>query len=48
MYEILSKNFAEGYDGNRAPFPIFIHSPWLAEKANLQATQRFISECAGC
>lgn len=28
-YDVLVANFDEAYKGNRAPFPVFIHTPWL-------------------
>lgn len=29
-YDVLVANFDEAYNGNRAPFPVFIHTPWCA------------------
>ncbi|EFN52371.1 hypothetical protein CHLNCDRAFT_138801 [Chlorella variabilis] len=29
LYDILMTNFEETYYGNRAPFPIYIHTPWF-------------------
>lgn len=28
VYDALVANFDEAYNGNRAPFPVFIHTPW--------------------
>lgn len=28
VFEILKQNFDESYNGNRAPLPLFIHTPW--------------------
>lgn len=33
-YEILKANFDAAYNGNRAPLPIFIHTPWLGDNVN--------------
>lgn len=37
----LQKNFAWTYGGNRAPFPIYIHAPWLTPE-HIAATKKFI------
>ena len=29
MFKLLSKNFDEAYNGNRAPFQLSVHSPWF-------------------
>ncbi|PRW05840.1 hypothetical protein C2E21_9462 [Chlorella sorokiniana] len=29
VYDVLKANFDAAYNGNRAPMPIFIHTPWL-------------------
>lgn len=39
-FDILKRNFDATYAGNRAPFPIFVHSPYLSD--NLGDVQRFI------
>lgn len=44
MFNILKANFDAGYGGNRAPFPIFVHSPFL--KSNLDSVTRFVGACA--
>ncbi|EFN52368.1 hypothetical protein CHLNCDRAFT_138797 [Chlorella variabilis] len=31
VFDILKENFDAAYNGNRAPFPIFIHTPWLKD-----------------
>lgn len=28
VFKILKQNFDEAYSGNRAPLPLFIHTPW--------------------
>jgi hypothetical protein len=28
IYNIMKQNFDAAYGGNRAPIPIFIHTPW--------------------
>lgn len=33
--------------GTRAPFPLFIHSPWLGEQDNLEQLEDFIGEWVG-
>ncbi|KAL4459141.1 hypothetical protein ABPG75_014006 [Micractinium tetrahymenae] len=30
-YDVLKANFDAAYDGNRAPMPVYIHSPWLVD-----------------
>ncbi|EFN52751.1 hypothetical protein CHLNCDRAFT_138342 [Chlorella variabilis] len=40
VFNILKANFDAGYGGNRAPFPIFVHSPFL--KSNLDSVTRFV------
>lgn len=44
-FDILKANFDAAYGGNRAPFPIFIHTPWLQSKDHTPGLQRFIGEC---
>ncbi|KAL4439995.1 hypothetical protein ABPG75_002996 [Micractinium tetrahymenae] len=43
-FDILKRNFDATYAGNRAPFPIFVHSPYLQD--NLGDVQRFIDYAA--
>ncbi|KAL4420271.1 hypothetical protein ABPG77_005611 [Micractinium sp. CCAP 211/92] len=43
-FDILKRNFDATYAGNRAPFPIFVHSPYLSD--NLGDVQRFIEYAA--
>jgi hypothetical protein len=38
--DVLKQNFDAAYSGNRAPLPVFIHSPWLAD--NLGAMEKFV------
>ncbi|PSC73088.1 Polysaccharide deacetylase domain-containing [Micractinium conductrix] len=40
-YKILKANFDAAYCGNRAPMPIFIHTPWLVKDDNLKGVQKF-------
>jgi hypothetical protein len=46
VYDILMANFQESYEGNRAPFPLFIHTPWMTRGTHLQQLQRFVKEIA--
>lgn len=47
MFDILKANFDAAYNGNRAPLPIFIHSPWLRQGSNLEDLQRFAGGASG-
>jgi hypothetical protein len=29
LFKLLKQNFDAAYDGNRAPFPVFLHAPWF-------------------
>ena len=40
VYDILRANFDATYGGNRAPLPIFIHTPWLS--LHVADVQRFV------
>lgn len=31
LFDILKDNFDQTYRGNKAPFPIYIHSPWFTD-----------------
>ena len=42
VFDILKANFDAAYSGNRAPFPIFIHSPWLREGDRLGELKKFV------
>lgn len=44
VYDILKANFDAAYGGagNRAPLPIYIHSPWLT--AHAADIQRFVGQ----
>lgn len=42
VYKILKDNFKAAYEGNRAPFPIFVHTPWLSESEHLKDLKRFV------
>ncbi|KAL4422676.1 hypothetical protein ABPG75_008873 [Micractinium tetrahymenae] len=39
-YDVLVANFDEAYSGNRAPFPVFIHTPWLEK--NRDDMEKFV------
>ncbi|KAI7838168.1 hypothetical protein COHA_008016 [Chlorella ohadii] len=45
VYSILMANFEESYSGNRAPFPVFTHTPYI--QRNQAALERFIDEVSG-
>lgn len=40
VYKLLIDSFDAAYNGNRAPFPIFVHTPWL--EANKKDLKRFL------
>ncbi|KAI7844629.1 hypothetical protein COHA_001719 [Chlorella ohadii] len=42
FYNIMKQNFDAAYSGNRAPIPIFIHTPWLQDKESLKGLKRFV------
>ena len=42
----LKTNFDQAYAGNRAPFPLFLHSPWFTDE-NVKATRDFITYALG-
>ncbi|KAI3430406.1 hypothetical protein D9Q98_005001 [Chlorella vulgaris] len=37
VFDLLKANFDAAYGGNRAPMPIFIHTPWLAKNRDAVA-----------
>jgi peptidoglycan/xylan/chitin deacetylase (PgdA/CDA1 family) len=39
--ELMKSNFLLAYNGNRAPVPLYIHSPWLATPKYQAATRAF-------
>lgn len=41
-YDLLKANFDAAYKGNRAPLPIFIHTPWLTSGDNLSGVKKFV------
>ncbi|KAL4421045.1 hypothetical protein ABPG77_007520 [Micractinium sp. CCAP 211/92] len=41
-YSLLKANFDAAYSGNRAPLPIFIHTPWLTSGTNLAGVKKFV------
>jgi hypothetical protein len=41
-FALLKDNFDKAYNGNRAPVPMFFHSPWLSEPSTMKAVQKFI------
>ena len=46
VFSLLKASFDAGYRGNRAPFPLFVHSPYLED--NLEAVTRFVGGPSGC
>ena len=45
-FALLKDNFDKAYAGNRAPTPMYFHSPWLAEPSTMKAVQKFIKYAA--
>lgn len=41
VFDILKENFDAAYNGNRAPLPIFIHTPWLESSNHLERLKDF-------
>jgi hypothetical protein len=41
VYDVLKANFDAAYEGNRAPFPIYVHKFWLTTDDNAEDLQRF-------
>jgi len=41
LYDILVANFDSAYNGNRAPFPVFGHTPWMERSDNLEDLAKF-------
>ncbi|EFN55781.1 hypothetical protein CHLNCDRAFT_145232 [Chlorella variabilis] len=41
-YDIIKSQFDAAYNGNRAPFPVFIHIYWLQAQDNTKELERFI------
>ena len=41
LFTLFQTNFDEAYNGNRAPFPIFVHAPWFTDE-RIQLTNKFI------
>ncbi|KAL4422675.1 hypothetical protein ABPG75_008872 [Micractinium tetrahymenae] len=41
VFDILKENFDAAYEGNRAPLPIFIHTPWLESSNHLDRLRDF-------
>ena len=39
LFNILKQNFDAAYHGNRAPLPVFIHTPWCGIKVHLDGWQ---------
>lgn len=46
VFTTLKTNFDQAYNGNRAPFPVFVHAPWFNE-LNIAATNKFIEYALG-
>lgn len=43
IFTLLKDNFDKAYSGNRAPVPLFFHSPWLSQPNTMKALQKFIA-----
>jgi LysM repeat protein len=41
VYTTFVTNFEQTYNGNRAPFPMYLHAPWFTDD-NIAATNKFI------
>lgn len=49
IFDNLKAQFLTSYNGNRAPFPIFVHIYWLKAADNLEQLQRFMGAARdGC
>ncbi|KAI7845753.1 hypothetical protein COHA_000668 [Chlorella ohadii] len=46
LYNLLVANFEESLSGNRAPLPVFIHTPWFTER-RLAQVKRFADYSIG-
>ena len=44
LYSLLKANFDAAYNGNRAPLPIYVHTPWFAENNNQALLTKFVGE----
>lgn len=42
IFGLLKENFDNAYAGNRAPVPLYFHSPWLSEASTMKSLQKFI------
>jgi peptidoglycan/xylan/chitin deacetylase (PgdA/CDA1 family) len=42
IYALLKDNFDKAYSGNRAPVPLYVHSPWLSQPESMKAVKKFI------
>jgi hypothetical protein len=45
-FALLKDNFDKAYAGNRAPVPMYFHSPWLSEPNTMKDVQKFIKYAA--
>lgn len=43
VFNLLKSNFELAYTGNRAPVPLYVHSPWLEQSKNMKDVQKFIT-----
>jgi LysM repeat protein/peptidoglycan/xylan/chitin deacetylase (PgdA/CDA1 family) len=41
LFTLLQTNFDTAYNGNRAPFPLFVHAPWFTD-ARIKLANQFI------
>ncbi|KAH7637441.1 hypothetical protein HUG17_7647 [Dermatophagoides farinae] len=44
IYDLFEYNFNHYYNGNRAPFPLFLSEEWMHDEAKRNALQRFIQD----
>uniref|UniRef100_A0A0L8FTW1 NodB homology domain-containing protein n=1 Tax=Octopus bimaculoides TaxID=37653 RepID=A0A0L8FTW1_OCTBM len=44
LYNVIMKNFENHYNTNRAPFGIYMHSPWLKNPSNFNVVRRFMQD----
>lgn len=45
LMHVLKSNFDASYNGNRAPFPLFLHAYWHSAANFSDVLARFIGEC---
>ncbi|PRW32927.1 peritrophic membrane chitin binding [Chlorella sorokiniana] len=47
LFNLLAAHFDAAYAGNRAPMPLFIHTPHLANATRLRQYQKFVDYALG-